>query len=132
MRQHGAMREPGCRTCAATHARRGLPDRCRGARIGVAEGTEVSAEARFAVDPYHPMIDVWLRDDLDAPRKQRHTAKRISDRLLDEHHAADLSYWMVREYVATRRQEIRIEPRTDGGLRPAGTPAWAGGRGGLR
>ncbi|MEV4245196.1 hypothetical protein AB0J63_17495 [Streptosporangium canum] len=53
------------------------------------------------------VIDDWLRDDLDAPRKQRHTAKRIFDRLLDEHDAVGVvSYWMVREYVATRRIEV--------------------------
>ncbi|MFI8771870.1 transposase [Gordonia sp. CNJ-863] len=62
------------------------------------------------LDPYRPVIDVWLRDDLDAPRKQRHTAKRIFDRLLDEHDAIGVvSYGMVRDYVATRRREIRIE-----------------------
>jgi transposase len=62
------------------------------------------------LDPYVEVIDDWLRDDLDAPRKQRHTAKRIFDRLLDEHDAVGVvSYWMVREYVATRRREIRIE-----------------------
>ena len=59
--------------------------------------------------PYQATIDGWLRDDLDAPRKQRHTAKRIFDRLLDEHHAIEVSYWIVREYVAIRRREIRIE-----------------------
>ena len=32
------------------------------------------------LDPHHQVIDEWLRDDLDAPRKQRHTAKRIFDR----------------------------------------------------
>jgi transposase len=37
------------------------------------------------LDPYLEVIEDWLRDDLDAPRKQRHTAKRIFDRLLDEH-----------------------------------------------
>jgi transposase len=63
----------------------------------------------WRLDPYRGVIDDWLRLDLDAPRKQRHTAKRIFDRLLDEHHASDVSYWMVREYVATRRGEIRIE-----------------------
>lgn len=61
------------------------------------------------LDPYRAIIDGWLRGDLDAPRKQRHTAKRIFDRLLDEHHAIEVSYWMVREYVAIRRREIRIE-----------------------
>lgn len=62
------------------------------------------------LDPYRDVIDGWLRNDLDAPRKQRHTAKRVFDRLLDEQDAAGMvSYWMVREYVATRRREIRIE-----------------------
>jgi transposase len=62
------------------------------------------------LDSYGPVIDGWLRADLDAPRKQRHTAKRIFDRLLDEHQATGVvSYGMVRDYVATRRREIRIE-----------------------
>lgn len=62
------------------------------------------------IDAYRVVIDDWLRSDLDAPRKQRHTAKRIFDRLLDEHDGAGVvSYWMVREYVATRRREIRVE-----------------------
>ncbi|MFD6115276.1 hypothetical protein ACWGQT_12790 [Streptomyces yangpuensis] len=37
------------------------------------------------LDPYKPLIDEMLRADLDAPRKQRHTVKRIFERLLDEH-----------------------------------------------
>ena len=62
------------------------------------------------LDAYRVVIDDWLRSDVDAPRKQRHTAKRIFDRLLDEHDGAGVvSYWMVREYVATRRREIRVE-----------------------
>lgn len=36
------------------------------------------------LDHYRGVIDDWLRSDLDAPRRQRHTAKRIFDRLLDE------------------------------------------------
>ena len=32
-------------------------------------------------------IDAMLAGDLDAPRKQRHTAKRVWDRLRDEHDA---------------------------------------------
>jgi hypothetical protein len=55
------------------------------------------------------LIDQMLRVDLDAPRKQRHTAKRIFDRLLDEHDAREVSYGMVRAYVAKRRPEIRLE-----------------------
>ncbi|PVC80849.1 IS21 family transposase [Streptomyces sp. CS014] len=60
------------------------------------------------LDPYKPVIDAILTADLTAPRKQRHTVKRIYDRLLDEH-AADVSYQMVRGYVAVRRAEIRLQ-----------------------
>lgn len=61
------------------------------------------------LDSYKPLIDQMLRADLDAPRKQRHTVKRIFDRLVDEHDAGAVSYQMVRAYVAQRRPEIRIE-----------------------
>ncbi len=33
---------------------------------------------------YRPLIDEWLHADREAPRKQRHTAKRIWLRLVDE------------------------------------------------
>ena len=61
------------------------------------------------LDAYKPLIDQMLRADLDAPRKQRHTAKRIFDRLVAEHDAAEVSYAMVRDYVAGRRPQIRVE-----------------------
>jgi transposase len=74
------------------------------------EPRKKSGKRASRLDPFRPVIDGWLRDDLDAPRKQRHTAKRIFDRLLDEHHAGGVvSYGMVRDYVATRRREIRVE-----------------------
>ncbi len=34
---------------------------------------------------YRAVSDSWLVDDRDAPRKQRHTAKRIHERLVDEY-----------------------------------------------
>ncbi|MFD3684150.1 hypothetical protein ACFWTE_04920 [Nocardiopsis sp. NPDC058631] len=61
------------------------------------------------LDTYKPLIDAMLRADLDAHRKQHHTCQRIFDRLLDEHEATDLSYGIVRRYVAERRPQIRIE-----------------------
>jgi transposase len=61
------------------------------------------------LDAFKPVIDQMLRADLDAPRKQRHTVKRIFDRLLDEHGAGEVTYPMVRAYVAARRPQIRIE-----------------------
>jgi transposase len=61
------------------------------------------------LDPLKPLIDGMLREDLDAPRKQRHTARRVLARLVDEHGATNLSYSTVRDYVARRRPEILAE-----------------------
>ncbi|MEU8413854.1 IS21 family transposase [Amycolatopsis japonica] len=61
------------------------------------------------LDPFKPVIDEILRADLDAPRKQRHTVKRIFDRLIDEHAMVDVSYQVVRAYVAVRKPKIRTE-----------------------
>ena len=55
--------------------------------------------------PYHELVDSWLLADQEAPRKQRHTAKRITDRLRSEH-GANLSERTVREYVPARRREF--------------------------
>lgn len=60
------------------------------------------------IDAYREIVDGWLRADLTAPRKQRHTAKRIFDRLREEHQA-QVSYSRVRVYVAVRRPEILAE-----------------------
>jgi transposase len=54
---------------------------------------------------YRPLIDEWLRADREAPRKQRHTAKRIWQRLLEEQ-GADVAERTVREYVHRRRREL--------------------------
>ncbi|WP_224287832.1 hypothetical protein [Streptomyces olivaceus] len=61
-----------------------------------------------ALDPYKAVIDGILRADLDAPRKQRHTVTRIFHRLVEEH-AANVSYPMVRRYVADRKPQIAVE-----------------------
>jgi transposase len=54
---------------------------------------------------YRPLIDEWLRADREAPRKQRHTAKRIWERLRSEH-GADVAETTVRQYVRRRRREL--------------------------
>lgn len=61
------------------------------------------------LDPFKGAIDDMLRSDLDAPRKQRHTATRILARLIDEHAATGLSYSTVRDYVRVRRAQIDLE-----------------------
>ncbi len=49
-----------------------------------------------------------LREDLAAPRTQRHTAKRIFERLCHEH-AARVSYSYVAKYVHRRRPQLAAE-----------------------
>jgi transposase len=56
--------------------------------------------------PFQSVIDQILRDDLDAPTKQRHTAAQIHRRLQDEH-AYPGSYPTVRRYVAAHRRRSR-------------------------
>ncbi|MEU3093205.1 IS21 family transposase [Streptomyces massasporeus] len=61
------------------------------------------------LDPFKPAVDQMLKADLDALRKQRHTVKRIYDRLVDEFGMEGISYALVRNYVARRRPQIRVE-----------------------
>ena len=61
------------------------------------------------LEEHKPVIDQWLKDDLNAPRKQRHTARRVLARLVDEQAAVDVSYSTVRDYLARRRPEIAAE-----------------------
>ncbi len=55
--------------------------------------------------PFRAVIDAWLQADRDAPRKQRHTAKRIHQRLVDEH-GADVAETTVRQYVRSRKRSM--------------------------
>ncbi len=66
--------------------------------------TPVRRSARL--ESLKKLIDEMLRVDLDAPRKQRHTARRILARLVEEHGVSDVSYSTVRDYVARRRPQI--------------------------
>lgn len=58
------------------------------------------------LEPAKVLIDAMLTEDLTAPRKQRHTARRVLARLVEEHGMKELSYSAVRDYVAKRRPEI--------------------------
>ncbi|MDF3051807.1 MAG: transposase [Pseudonocardia sp.] len=78
------------------------------------------------LEPFRGFIDDMLRSDLDAPKKQRHTARRILARLIDERGATDLSYSTVRDYVRKRRPEIAAEagkPVEEGCVPQAHPPA---------
>ena len=61
---------------------------------------------RPKLEPYTGIIDRILEDDRSAPKKQRHTAKRIFDRLRDEH-GFDGGYTIVKDYVRERRRVAR-------------------------
>src|SRR5205085_11462234 len=58
---------------------------------------------------FRELIDGWLLADLEAPRKQRHTAKRIWRRLVDEH-GAEVAETTVRDHVRKRRRELGHAP----------------------
>ena len=63
---------------------------------------------RPAIDPYAQVIDGWLVADKDVPRKQRHTARRVWQRLVAEH-GASVSEVTVSRYVARRRTELGLD-----------------------
>ncbi len=74
------------------------------------------ARQATVLDGVRALIDEMLREDLAAPRKQRHTARRVFERLCDDHDA-QASYSYVAKYVHRRRAEIAAEDRArDGGL----------------
>jgi transposase len=58
---------------------------------------------RPKLNPFVPIIDAILRADRQAPRKQRHTAKRIFERLRDEH-GFQGGITIVTDYVREARQ----------------------------
>ncbi|RLV77670.1 IS21 family transposase [Streptomyces rapamycinicus] len=65
---------------------------------------------RVAVlDPAKPWIDAMLREDANAPRKQKHTARRIYQRLAQEYDFDLVSYSTVCDYVLARRPQIEAE-----------------------
>jgi transposase len=61
-----------------------------------------------AIDAYAGVIEGWLLADRDVPRKQRHTARRIWQRLVAEH-GATLSEVTVSRYVARRKTELGLD-----------------------
>ena len=68
---------------------------------------------RPRLDPWLGVIDAILAEDKPRPVKQRHTAKRIFDRLKDEHQFGG-GYTIVKDYVrsATLRGQEMYVPLT--------------------
>lgn len=71
--------------------------------------TEVTHDSKL--NHFKPLIDSWLEEDRKAPRKQRHTAKRIYCRLKEETEGFSCSYRLVASYVAGKKAELRLSPQ---------------------
>lgn len=61
------------------------------------------------LDPFKPIIDQWLTEDKKAPRKQRHTAKKVFKRLQKEVEGFNCSYRLVAEYVKEKKKELNMD-----------------------
>jgi len=60
------------------------------------------------LSPLKSVIDQWLLDDLDAPKKQRHSAKRVFERLQDEYpDELNVGKRTVERYVKVIKSELR-------------------------
>ena len=70
--------------------------------------TQKRKRSRPVMGPYETIVDAWLLADRKLPRKQRHTAKRIYDRLIQEYGFKG-GERTVREYVALRKQQLGQE-----------------------
>src|SRR5258708_23615637 len=95
----------------------GISERAAADRFGINDRT-VSKMLKFSVPPgyvrtkapFRPkldeftgVIDAILASDKDRPKKQRHTSKRIFERLRDEHGVTG-KITIVKDYVAGWRQ----------------------------
>ena len=63
---------------------------------------------RPILGPYGEIIDTWLEEDDQRPRKQRHTATRIYHRLKEEYGYSG-GIRTVSSYVAQRKQTMKLE-----------------------
>lgn len=75
--------------------------------IGAALPPARKVASRLAplLGPHRSTIRRWLTDDLTAPRKQRHTARRVWQRLVDEEGAV-VAESTVRAFVAALKREL--------------------------
>ena len=69
------------------------------------EYQQTKPHSRPVMGPVQGIIDQWLEKDKTQPPKQRHTAKRIHDRLKAEYGFGGAES-TVRRYVAQRRREL--------------------------
>ena len=79
--------------------------------FNVAPPSPDEEEHSSKLDPFKPIIDKWLTEDKKAPRKQRHTAKRVHRRLKDEVEGYDCSYRLTAAYVSEKKAELRLKQK---------------------
>ncbi len=60
-----------------------------------------------SLEPWKQMIQEWIEADRQMPKKQRHTARRVFQRLVAEH-GAEVSESTVRRYVALLRANMTL------------------------
>lgn len=56
------------------------------------------------LDNFKTIIDKWILEDKKAPRKHRHTVKRVHDRLKEEVNGYDCLYRLLATYVSEKRR----------------------------
>jgi transposase len=100
--------------------RDGLSQREAARRFGIDRGTvskivghsappgyrQAGAQVRPKLDAHAGFINEILTSDLTAPKKQRHTIRRIFERLRDER-GFDGGYTTVRDHVRPRRLSLK-------------------------
>ena len=69
------------------------------------------ARSRPRLEPVRAFIDRILEDDLQAPRKQRHTAHRVYERLCMELPGVPVAERTVRQYMRERKQALGLLTR---------------------
>lgn len=57
------------------------------------------------LDPFKDQIDQWVAEDQKNWQKQRHTAKRIHERLTEKYSEYDCSYQLVQRYLKKTREQ---------------------------
>ena len=77
--------------------------------VRIPEPIPVQKEICPILDPFKETIDKWLQEDKNAPRKQRHTAKRVYDRLVEEVPGFNCSIRTVSSYVKVRKEELNLK-----------------------
>ncbi len=63
------------------------------------------------LNPFMTEIDSWLEQDIKEKKKQRHTAKRVFDRIKENYPDADISYRSIAYYVKDKKRSL-FEPLT--------------------